>query len=73
MSIPANCLTALAVRIARDPLGAGFLILLFYGGPRNAVSDLFETLRFAIPILDPGVIEGTQIYFLRVLRQMRPN
>jgi hypothetical protein len=46
---------------------------LFYGGPRNAVSDLFETLRFAIPILDPGVIEGTQIYFLRVLRQMRPN
>jgi hypothetical protein len=47
--------------------------LLFHCCPGDAVSYPIALFGATILIFSPGVIEGSEIYFLRVQRQMRPN
>ncbi len=49
------------------------LDILFHCCPGDAVSHPLALFGATILIFSPGVIEGSEIYFLRVQRQMRPS
>ena len=58
-----------SVGIARYPLVAGFAVFALHRRPRHAMGGDFARGP-ARRVFDPGVVEGTEVDFLRVPRQM---